>query len=428
MSKRDGSSFITVDDIRNNKSLVVKSNYLVEASYSLSTQEQRIILILASLVKPDEQDFHRYKIEVKEFNRLVGIKNESGYAETKEVTKKLLKRVVVIKNIADKTELQIGWLASAEYFDGKGYIELEFSPKLKPYFLALKECFTQYQLKNVIALKRSYSIRIYELLKQYEKIGERYFEIDHLKYILGIEEDKYKYYGHFKDKVINPAKKELNNKTDIYFDFKEKKKARKVIGLYFFIKRHEKEPHDQKIDDINIEIYMRMKDYFCLSPTQAKEFLNKYPESRIIENLQHVERRHKLGQIKDMGAYTVKAIKENIKDQLSLFDEEKQKRDKIKSQEEAQKQLREHLKKQYRIFRQNEHEKLRKSLSEAKLKEIKDQANINGKEKAGNKQYGLKMFQCLAEEKILDELGNIPSEEEWINQEKARCQPLKPQN
>lgn len=404
----------------NNKNLVVKSNYLVEASYSLSTQEQRIILILSSMVKPDDQDFQRYKIEVKEFNRLVGIKNEGGYTETKAITKKLLKRVLVIKNIIDQTELQVGWLASAEYFDGRGFVELEFSPKLKPYLLALKECFTQYQLKNVIALKRAYSIRIYELLKQYEKIGERYFELDQLKYILGIEDNKYQYYGHFKDKVIKPAQKELKSKTDIYFDFKEKKKARKVSGVYFFIKRHEKESQDQKTDDINIEIYMKMKDYFCLSPTQAKEFLNQYPESQIIENLQHVERRHKLGQIKDIGAYTVKAITDDFKDQMTLFDVEKQQVQKIKSQEEAEKHLSEHLKTEYHTFRHDEHEKLRESLSGAKLKEIQDLASIEAKKKAGKKKFGLKLHQRLVEERLLDKEGNIPSETDWIEQEKVR--------
>ena len=407
-------------DTNRKQSLVVKSNHLIEASYRLTTQEQRIVLILSSMVKPDDKDFHRYKIEVKEFNRLVGIENEGGYTRTKETTKKLLERVLVIKNLKDKKELQIGWLASAEYSEGEGFVELEFSPKLKPYLLALKECFTQYQLKNVIALKRSYSIRIYELLKQYEKIGERYFEVDQLKRILGIKDEQYKLYGDFKRKVIKPAEKELKTKTDIYFNFKEKKKARKVTGLYFFIKRHEKEAKEQKTDDINIEMYMKMKDYFCLSPTQAKEFLNQYPESQIIENLQHVERRHKLGQIKDIGAYTVKAITDDFKDQMTLFDVEKQQAQKIKSQEEAEKHLSEHLKAEYYTFRHNEHEKLRESLSEAKLNEIQDLASIEAKEKSGKKKFGLELHQRLVEERLLDKEGNIPSETDWVEQEKVR--------
>ena len=83
------------------------------------------------------------------------------------------------------------------------------------------------------------------------------------------------------------------------------------------------------------------------------------------------------------------------------------------------------MKEQYRIFRQNEHEKLRKSLSEAELKEIKDQASIDGEQKAGNKRIGLEMFQRLAEEKILDKIGNIPSEDDWIDQEKARYEQAK---
>ena len=417
MPQNKPARLLSMNDISKKQSLVVKSNHLIEASYRLTTQEQRIVLILSSMVKLDDKDFHRYKIEVKEFNRLVGIENEGGYTRTKETTKKLLERVLIIKNPQEKKELQIGWLASAEYFEGEGFVELEFSPKLKPYLLALKECFTQYQLKNVIALKRSYSIRIYELLKQYEKIGERYFEVDQLKRILGIKDDQYKLYGDFKRKIIKPAEKELKSKTDIYFNFKEKKNTRKVIGLYFFIKRHEKEAKDQKTDDINIEIYMKMKEYFCLSPIQAKEFLNKYPESQIVENLQHVERRQKLGQIKDIGAYTAKAIANDYKDQLTLFDVEKQQEQKIKDHKEAEKWLLEDLKVKYRTFRLDEHEKLKKQLSGGKLKALDAQAEAEATEKAKGKKIAIKAYKSPALQKLYDLEAKIPPEHEWIEQQ-----------
>lgn len=54
-----------------------------------------------------------------------------------------------------------------------------------PYLLQLKERFTRYELKNILYFKNKYSIRIYELLKQYEKIGKREINIKELRGYLG---------------------------------------------------------------------------------------------------------------------------------------------------------------------------------------------------------------------------------------------------
>ena len=221
----------------NEKQLVVKSNRLIEASYRLNTQEQRLILLMASLIKPEDQDFHTYQIRVKEFNRIVGIKGEGGYEKTKEVTKKLLTRSLEIKS--EKSLLQITWLSSAEYFKGKGFVELSFDPKLKPYLLQLKKYFTQYQIKDVVRLKSAYSVRIYEILKQYQRVGRRSFDLDDFRYIMGFRANEYKLYGHIKSRIIKPAQKELAQKTDLRFDFKENKTGRKVTGLVFVIYSNE---------------------------------------------------------------------------------------------------------------------------------------------------------------------------------------------
>ena len=74
-------------------------------------------------------------------------------------------------------------------------------------------------------LKSSYAIRIYELLKQYEKLQERTFLLDELRKMLGAE-DIYPAYGNFKQRVLLPAQKELKKKTDISFEIEEIKKGR----------------------------------------------------------------------------------------------------------------------------------------------------------------------------------------------------------
>lgn len=60
-------------------------------------------------------------------------------------------------------------------------------------------------------------------------------EISELKTILGIEKTKYKLYGHFKNKVLEIAEREINEKTDILIQIEEIKTGRKITAIKFLI-------------------------------------------------------------------------------------------------------------------------------------------------------------------------------------------------
>lgn len=214
--------------------LIRKSNFLIEASYKLSLVEQRIVMVLASMIKQEDDEFKKYLLNIKDFATLLDLKHKDGYSQLQLVTKKLLTRAFTIK-MANGV-LQIGWLSSAKYIDGEGVVELCFDPQLKPYLLQLKDRFTSYRLKNVIQLRSSFSIRIYELLKQYEKLGERTFLLKTLREYLGLEQSQYKLYGDFKRKIILVAQAELLEKTDLSFEFEEIKVSRRVGKIRFIIK------------------------------------------------------------------------------------------------------------------------------------------------------------------------------------------------
>lgn len=214
-------------------SLIVKSNELVEASYKLTAGEQKIILKLVSVLKPEDKEFQRYKFKIKEFIDLLGIKDQSKYIEIPKIAEGLMKKILTIRE--KDGPLKVAWISAFKHYEGEGVIELEFSPYLKPYLLQLKSRFTSYSLKNAIQLKSGYSLRIYELLKQYAFIGERVFELSDLRYILAIEDEEYPLYADFKRYIIKQAQKEINLKTDISFDFEEIKTGKKVTSIKFII-------------------------------------------------------------------------------------------------------------------------------------------------------------------------------------------------
>ena len=129
----------------NENYLVTKANTLITSNYDLSLEEQRLILTLASTVQPNDEDFKPYRFSIKEFMDLLGVETKSKYSVIPKITKELMQKVLEIKQ--ENKIIQVAWLSSAEYEKGTGIVELEFSPKLKPFMLGLKEFYTSYRLK-----------------------------------------------------------------------------------------------------------------------------------------------------------------------------------------------------------------------------------------------------------------------------------------
>jgi len=222
----------------NEKSLVVKSNALIESKSSLTATEQKIVLCLISMIAPDDEDFCKYILKISDFMDIAGIKAKSSYQRIYDATEKLMKKILKIKQ--PDGILFVAWLSSVKYLTGEGLVELEFSPELKPYLLNLKSHFTQYQLENVMKLKSFYSLRLYELIKQYESFNERTFDIKELRELLGIAENKYKKYNDFKKKVLLVATNEITQKTDLVTSFEEIKSQRKITRIKFVFHREKK--------------------------------------------------------------------------------------------------------------------------------------------------------------------------------------------
>ena len=86
--------------------VVFQHNDLVEARYSLTLQEKRLILWLISKIHPDEEDFKKHKLSVQEFMKLVELKGNANYKELQKITLGLMKKVLVIKRPKKKLSLK----------------------------------------------------------------------------------------------------------------------------------------------------------------------------------------------------------------------------------------------------------------------------------------------------------------------------------
>jgi plasmid replication initiation protein len=232
--------------------LVTKSNFFImNSSYDLSLEEQKLILTLASMVQPNDEEFKPYNFKISEFMELLGVDTKTKYTEVPKITKELMKKVFEIHE--ENRLIQTAWISGAIYEKGSGMVTLKFNPDLRPYMLQLKEKFTQYQLANILSMKSKYSPRIYEILKcnEFKKQGYIEIEIQELRKLLRTE-NMYAQYNDFKRKIIEKSQKELEKLTDINFDFEEIKTGRKVTSLKFYIKSNKSidEVSATKIDTV----------------------------------------------------------------------------------------------------------------------------------------------------------------------------------
>lgn len=303
------------------QALVVKHNKLIESRYAITLQEKRILLWLLSEIKPDDTDFQLYRIQIKDLAEFAGIeKNKNIYTEMAGITKRLMERVLEISEIDSKRLLQVHWLSSADYRFGNGSVDLSFDPKLRPYLLMLKEQFTQIPLKHIISLSSTYSMRFYELLKQYQKIGTREIYIEELKKMIGVE-GKYEKYRDFRRSVIEVAQREIRDKTDICFEFEEIKEGRKFASIRFTIFKNDKTEVEETTD--STDVLERLTKWHGMPLKEAKAAIEKLGEEKLRQLMGQVEEAGRKEELtKSALAFLRHLIKNTNPNAPTLFDQE----------------------------------------------------------------------------------------------------------
>ncbi|WP_061380773.1 replication initiation protein, partial [Salmonella enterica] len=163
--------------------IAYKSNALIEASYKLTLQEQRFLLVCISRLKsgedaPSSDEQKTMTITAAEFHSAFpDMGRQNAETKLKEAIDRLWDRSVIIKNEEKREEFR--WVQyRAQYLKGEAKVEITFSDAIMPYLTQLKGQFTRVVVKNVSSLSSTYSIRIYELLQQFRSTGDRTIAIE----------------------------------------------------------------------------------------------------------------------------------------------------------------------------------------------------------------------------------------------------------
>ena len=212
--------------------MIVKSNYLVEASYKLTLNEQRLVLCAVSKIKREDIKSPTITITAQEFGRMFpDIGANRAYEELKKAVGRLFEKHIKVSDPEQETRFH--WIQKEVlYKRGEGRITIEFSNEIQKYLCQLQKFFTRYPVKAISSLTSSYSIRIYELIKQFETLHKRQISLEEFKSYLGIEK-KYEAFRDLKKWILTPSINELNKKSPLTISVDLIKEQRRVVALSF---------------------------------------------------------------------------------------------------------------------------------------------------------------------------------------------------
>jgi plasmid replication initiation protein len=234
------------NDLTNAKLILKSPPEQMMEKIVLTAQEQKILNYLISIVKPTDTELPPFEFSISDFCDICGISNKSGksYSEIKNSIKHMADKSAWVE-FPNGNESLLRWIIDVDIDKNTGSVTLQLHSKLKPYIAQLKSNYTQYELRNILAMKSKHSIRLYEFLKskEYTHIEDGKVVtilLDHLKRILYLVDKsgrlQYNRFNVFREKVLDVATDEINRLTDIDVSFEKQLRAKTVVGIKFLVK------------------------------------------------------------------------------------------------------------------------------------------------------------------------------------------------
>ncbi|MFM5095055.1 RepB family plasmid replication initiator protein [Aeromonas rivipollensis] len=227
---------------RKNDAVAWHSNEFLNAAYSMTRDEKRILWMCMSAIG-DAEDKHSpaFEITVKRYTQMFGVPSAEATNDIRGALSKLLRRSITIYRPDESTEDEEAWdmysiLMRTAKRPKRGVYEIDVNPYLLPFFYGLKREFTKLQLLEVADLRNPHAMRLYENLIQFESTGTFCKQLEWFidRYQLP---ESYSRYANFKQKFLDVAVAEINAKTPLSVGYVENKTGRKVASILFSFSR-----------------------------------------------------------------------------------------------------------------------------------------------------------------------------------------------
>jgi plasmid replication initiation protein len=312
--------------------IVVKSNAMINALGALSLQQTRFVAWLASSLPRGPISHDRpldLEIDVSAFSAAFEIDPRLAYTEVRKISRVLQQKIIHVPVGLDVVE--VGILTKARYRAGEGRVWLRIDEDLLPHILGLREQFTKYRIKDVYQFSSAHTWRVYELLRQFKEIGRREIEVDELKQKLGVL-GRYSVLADFRKRVIDPAVDEINGTSDIFVEYDQKKRGRRIVAFLFMIfdNKATKSPV-QRVRDAAVrldsgasydpELARILREDYRVSDAQARQLANlaRHDRLRVLDLLPRLRERYDalVSKKTSLGGYVFRALRSELS-QLNL--------------------------------------------------------------------------------------------------------------
>jgi plasmid replication initiation protein len=276
-----------------NTYLVKKRNILNEIrNNNMTLQELRFFSIYLSKINTYDVNTRIVRFSLSDFQAIMEL-GRINIDYMKHITDRLLSKIVTVPSEhGGYTSFQLFKECKVDIDEyNEWYIEIDAHDKALPLMFEFQKKFFTYQLWNALALKSYNQLRMYEILKQYEKIGMRILSIEELRNLLGIDKKEYYRFNDFKTWVLDSCQKALEENTDIKFIYEpygKKGAGGKILFLKFTIKKN-----NSYIDQITLDKFIEQKSNMAIEqnleePLHKKRILflsdacnNEFSESEI---------------------------------------------------------------------------------------------------------------------------------------------------
>lgn len=220
---------------------IVMANTLIQNGVNTLTKNELLLLrIIIMQTKKGDTDLFEYTLSTADLAKMLNITPKGLYRDLRTMLDHIMGEKIKLKD--DKTDRWafISWVQYASYENGK--ITIRLGDGLKPYLIGLRKYFNKIRLSELVHLKSTYSILLYELISSYmtttphaEHKEEIYIPLDVIRRTTNTK-NKYKKYSQFKEKVIDVAINEINGQSFYYYiTARPEKEGRSYTGFTFTV-------------------------------------------------------------------------------------------------------------------------------------------------------------------------------------------------
>ena len=221
-----------------------QDNQLIEACYTMSLNEKRLLLFGISKINPstfpDVNKPFKFEMTAQEWKEQFG--GDNPWLMLKRSAKKLMGRTLTLHSKTTQSnapdETMLNWFEEAKFFNKQGRVLVTFTRSVQVRLAGMLEQFTTIDLLAVSELTSIHAVRLYELLSQFKSTGYRVMTIEDFRFAMDVVNTN-KGTKYLKNQVLNPAMKQLNEKSDLFCIVEDIKDGRTITGFKFIFRTQE---------------------------------------------------------------------------------------------------------------------------------------------------------------------------------------------